>query len=118
MRIVLDELRALCPVADEMVAVGGSSRSALWRTMLANALNIQIIKTNVGQQAGSLGAAAVAAVGAGLWNDFSPIDKVHHINDISKPDSETLAIYESLLPVFRQAAEDQSRLGEALHGLR
>jgi xylulokinase len=117
MRIVLDELRALCPVAEEMVAVGGSSRSALWRTMFANALNIKIIKTNVGQQAGSLGAAAVAAVGAGLWKDFSQIDQVHHINDISKPKPETRAVYESLLQIFRQAAEDQSRLGDALHGV-
>ncbi|MCP4639566.1 MAG: pentose kinase, partial [bacterium] len=48
MRVVLDELRALCPVAEEMVAVGGSSRSAFWRSMFADTLNIQIVKTNVG----------------------------------------------------------------------
>ena len=118
MRIVLDELRALCPVADEMVAVGGSSRSRLWRGIFADALNIRIAKTNIGQQAGSLGAAAVAAVGAGLWTDFSTIDTIHQVNDMSEPNAENRFVYESLLPVFRQAAEAQAQLGDALHALR
>ena len=118
MRIVLDELRALCPVADEMVAVGGSSRSAFWRRMFADALDIRIVKTNVGQEAGSLGPPAVAAVGAGLWEDFSPIDRIHHIEDISTPDAGNRAVYEALLPPFRQAALAQAELGDALHALR
>ena len=117
MRVVLDELRALCPIAEEMVAVGGSSRSAFWRGMFADALDIQIVKTNVGQEAGSLGAAAVAAVGAGLWPDFSQIDRVHHVEDVAEPNPENRAVYESLLPAFRQAAEAQAQLGDVLHGL-
>ncbi len=118
MRIVLDELRALCPVADDMVAVGGSSRSAFWRSIFADALNIRIVKTNVGQEAGSLGAAAVAAVAAGLWTDFSQIDHVHQVEDISQPVAKNKAVYESLLPAFRQAAEAQALLGDSLHTLR
>ncbi len=117
MRIVLDELRALCPVADEMVAVGGSSRSAFWRSIFADALNIRILQTNIGEQAGSLGAAAVAAVGAGLWPDFSQIDQVHQVDDVSEPAAENRAVYESLLPAFRQATEAQAQLGDALHAL-
>ena len=54
-----------------MVVVGGGSRSPLWRQILADALQVDIVKTNVGQEAGALGAAAVAAVAAGLWDDFS-----------------------------------------------
>jgi xylulokinase len=118
MRLVLDELRALCPVADEMVTVGGSSRSALWRSILADALNIRIVKTNIGQEAGSLGAAAVAAVGAGLWPDFAPIDQIHHVDDISEPTADNKTLYESLLPAFRQAAQAQAQLGDALHALQ
>ncbi|MCP4639343.1 MAG: pentose kinase [bacterium] len=117
MRIVLDELRALCPVSKEMIAVGGSSRSTFWRRMFADALDIHIVRTNIGQEAGSLGAAAVAAVGAGLWPDFSPIDQVHRVQDTSEPNAENKAVYESLLPAFRQAAEAQARLGDTLHAL-
>ena len=65
LRLVLDELRRLGKVGSDMVVVGGGSRSPLWRQILADALQVNIVKTNVGQEAGSLGAAAVAAVAAG-----------------------------------------------------
>ena len=72
--------------ADEMVVVGGGSRSPLWRQIFADALEIEIVKTNVGQEAGSLGAAAVAAVACGLWRDFSPDRQVHQIESVLHPD--------------------------------
>jgi len=114
LRLVLDGLRSLCPVCDEMVAVGGSSRSPLWRQILADALRIKIVKTNVGQEAGSLGAAAVAAVGAGLWSDFSPIDPVHALEDVAIPRAPQVAVYEKLLVAFRAAAGWQAQLGDML----
>ncbi len=117
LRLVLDCLRGLCPMCEEMVAVGGSSRSELWRQIFADAWNIRLLKTNVGQQAGSLGAAAVAAVGAGLWDDFTKIDAVHQCEHVAQPVAKHVAIYEKLLPVFREASQQQSRLGDALAAL-
>ncbi|MGB2754756.1 MAG: FGGY-family carbohydrate kinase [Phycisphaerae bacterium] len=117
LRLVLDELRALCDVRDEMVAVGGISRSRLWRQILADALGTRIVKTNIGQEAGSLGAAAVAAVGAGLWPDFGPIERLHEVQDVSTPDPAAAATYEKLLPVFQRVCRDQSRVGDMLAGL-
>ena len=114
LRMVLDELRRLCRVGDEMVAVGGGSKSRLWRQILADALGIRVVKTNVGQEAGSLGAAAVAAVGAGLWQDFSRIDQIHEIEAVATPDPQNATVYEKLLPVFRRACQTQSELGDML----
>jgi xylulokinase len=114
LRQVLDELRRLCPIGNEMVAVGGGSKSRLWRQIFADALGIQVVKTNVGQEAGSLGAAAVAAVGAGLWDDFSRIDAVHQTEAVAQPNPPAVAVYEKLLPVFRQACQTQSDLGDQL----
>ena len=34
----------------------------------------RILKTNIDQDAGALGAAAIAAVGCGLWDSFDRID--------------------------------------------
>ena len=117
LRIVLDELRRLCTIGDEMVAVGGGSKSQLWRQIFADALNVRVVKTNVGQEAGSLGAAAVAAVGAGLWDDFGRIDEVHRVEAVAEPNPEGAAVYEKLLPVFRRACHTQSELGDLLVGL-
>jgi xylulokinase len=117
LRLVLDELRRLGQVGREMVVVGGGSRSTLWRQILADALQVDIIKTNVGQDAGALGAAAVAAVAAGLWDNFDRVDQLHTVEAVTRPDAAGVSVYEKLLPAFRQASLDQARLGESLSAL-
>lgn len=118
LRVALDRLRALTKIGQEMVVVGGGSRSKLWRQMSADIYNIGIVKTNIDQQAAALGAAAVAAVGAGLWADFSPLATIHQAEDACAPDPAAAGQYERLLPVYMQAACDLARLGEAMAGLR
>lgn len=113
-RLMLDALRQLGEVGQEMVVVGGGSRSRLWRQILADTLEIGVLKTNVGQEAGSLGAAAVAAVACGLWPDFRRIDQVHQLESTSRPDPARAAVYRQLLPLFDQARAAQARLGEQL----
>lgn len=117
LRLALDELRHLGGIGNEMVVVGGGSRSAMWRQILADTLEIDIVKTNVGQEAGSLGAAAVAAVGCGLWTDYHRIDEIHQVEAVSRPDPANVRVYRELLPVFQQARIDQGRLGERLASL-
>ena len=117
MRVALDGLRKLGQVGHEMVAVGGGSESRLWRQIFADACNIRIVKTNVGQEAGSLGAAAVAAVGAGLWSDFDKIDQVHQIEHTAEPNPENAKVYDRLLPIFQQVALSQAELGDKLNEL-
>jgi len=114
LRMAIDELRGLCRVCDEMVAVGGGSQSRFWQQIYADAMNIRVVKTNVGQEAGSLGAAAVAAVGAGVWSDFDRIDQVHQVENVAEPIAENTKSYEKLLPIFRHAAQCQADIGDRL----
>jgi xylulokinase len=118
LRLALDELRRLGPVAEQMVVVGGASRSPLWRQIFADTLEIDIVKTNVGQDAGSLGAAAVAAVACGLWPDFSPIHQAHHVESTAHPEPTHVNIYRQRLPIYRQLRTDLARAGDALAALR
>jgi xylulokinase len=112
LRIALDALRQLTDVSDEMLVVGGGSRSALWRQIFADAFNLRILKTNIDQQAAALGAAALAAVGAGLWPDVSIIDRIHHVEQITAPIPENAAIYADLLPLYRLASEYLADIGD------
>jgi xylulokinase len=117
LRLALDVLRGLSPISPEMVVVGGGSRVPLWRRILADVLDITIVKTNIDQQAAALGAMAVAAVGSGLWSDFAHIDEVHEIEDTSPPVPENRALYERLLPIYARAAEHQAEIGGMLASL-
>lgn len=114
LRVTLDELRGLAQIGDEMVVVGGGSQSRLWRQIYADMYRMKIIKTDIDEQAAALGAAAVAAVGTGLWRDFERIDQIHRIQDCMEPVAENTALYEQLLPVFCQAAAYQAELGDRL----
>ena len=67
---VLEVLRRFVPLSGEMLMVGGGSKSRLWRQIFADVYRMDCLKTNVDQEAATLGAAAVAAVGAGLWKRF------------------------------------------------
>ena len=114
LRIALDEIRRLTSVADEMTVVGGISRSKLWRQMLADVYQMKIVKTNIDQQAAALGAAALAAVGTGLWSDFEIIDEIHAVENIAEPIPENSAVYARLLPIYKKAGQMHSEIGDML----
>jgi len=115
LRLALDILRKFCKLQPEMILVGGGSKSKLWRQIFADVYNINIVKTNIGQEAGSLGAAAVAAVGSGLWRDFSKIDDIDQVEEITIPIPKNVSKYEKLLNVFKRAHEYQAEIGDLLH---
>lgn len=72
------------------------------------------VKTNVGQDAASLGAAVVAVVGAGLWKNFNKIDDIHQVVNITKPVPQHNRRYEKLLPIFKYGGEAIAKIGDML----
>ena len=117
LRVALDELRKLTQLSNEMVVVGGGSQSMLWRQIYADVYNMRIIKTSIDQQAAGLGAAALAAVGSGLWPDFEKIDRIHEPEHTAEPIPANNSKYEAMLPVFVQAARYHAELGDMLADL-
>jgi xylulokinase len=111
---VLKVLKQFSNLSDEMVIVGGGSKSKLWRQIFADVFNMNIVKTNIGEDAGSLGAAAIAAIGCGLWKDFSKVDQIHKIQSIAEPDPERHEDYKRLEPVYEMLRNAQAEIGESL----
>ena len=114
LRLRLDLLRRYTRLDDEILFVGGGAKSRFYLGIFADVFNTRILKTNIDQDAGALGAAAIAAVGCGLWESFDKIDEIHKTLEVVEPDKENNARYEKLLPVFELAAEYQARISEAL----
>ncbi len=115
--LVLDVLRGFCTLSEEMLMVGGGSRSSLWRRIFADVYNMRILKTNIDQDAGSLGAAALAALGTGLWRDFKRIDGIHQVQEVTEPIQAHVEKYNKLRPAYEQMRESQAMLGDLLHGI-
>jgi xylulokinase len=110
----LGVLRDLACLEDTMLVVGGCSKSALWRQIFADVYDMDIVQTNVDQGAAALGAMALAAVGSGLWPDFSRLDQIHQVVSITHPIPENRAQYARLIPIYRQAADYHAELGDLL----
>ena len=118
LRLRLDVLKKHCRLQNEMLLVGGgSSKSPLYRRIFADVYNMDILKTNIDQDAAALGAVAVAAVGCGIWKDFSRIDEIHETMETVKPDPVNSSKYEKLLDVFSFASDRQSEISDMLMAL-
>jgi len=105
LRKALDALRQLSQLDEKMTIVGGGSLSPLWRSIYASAFGMNVERTNIGQEAAALGAAALAAVGAGVWSDFSQVDVAVQTDQVVAPEPEAAAKYDALLPAFCRTAE-------------
>jgi xylulokinase len=117
LRLRLDLLRKYTRLEDEILFVGGGAKSRSYLGIFADAFNTRVKKTNVDQDAGALGAAAIAAVGCGLWSDFNKIDGIHKTVEVVEPNAANNLKYEKLLPVFEQATQYQASLSDALKDL-
>lgn len=102
LKIAFDLLHSYHPGINEMLFVGGGAKSLFWMQLFASIYGIPVEKTSVDQEAASLGAAALALKGTGLWSDYSPIDTLHIRENYFNPDYNAQKIYQdTILPRFK-----------------
>jgi xylulokinase len=88
--------------AVEQVRVsGGGAKSRLWRQILADVLNVELVTVNTTEGA-AYGAALLAGVGAGVWPDvdMACAQTIKTENAVA-PNAEDVSRYESLYPHYR-----------------
>ena len=114
LRVALDVLKKYVTVSNNMLIVGGGSKSKIWKQIFADAYGMNIATARVGQDAGSFGAAALAAVGAGLWNDFSRVESVVKDETLLAPIPTNMAFYNHILPTYRKLIDISSDVGDII----
>lgn len=114
MRMALDALARHCALRPDMLIVGGGVRSALWRQIFADVYEMDILETAVGQDAGALGAAALAATGCGLWPGLDAVARAHTVQSRTAPIPENTRKYRRLMPAFQRLAAVQCEIGGLL----
>ena len=112
LRLSLQHLKEKASISDRILFCGGGSKSSFWMQMFADIFRTSIEKTNIDQDAASLGAAAIAARGIGWWKDYSPIAQLHRVEQCYLPDVNAAEQYENLFPIFVHVNEIAADLGE------
>jgi xylulokinase len=86
---------------DQVRVSGGGARSQLWRQILADALDTELVTVNTTEGA-AYGAALLAGVGIDAWTDVdTACDATIHILDRVVPQSSQVERYESFYATYR-----------------
>lgn len=115
--IMYKKLAGLVNLEELILMVGGGSKSTMWRRIFADVFNRPFARANVGQDAASLGAAAIAAVGSGLWDDFQMIEQIIEREDIIYPNMAAVERYHVLLSVYEQTWEQLSAIADLMKSI-
>lgn len=107
-------LQAHTKASPQILFCGGGSKSKFWMQMFADVFDMEVIKTNIDQDAASLGAAAIAARAVGLWKDYTAIPSLHVVETRSKPDPKAHAAYARLQPVFDHISSLLADVGDLM----
>lgn len=114
LRHTLDILRSRVSVQGEMLLCGGGSKSPLWRRIFSDIYNMPVLKTNIDQNAASLGASALAANAVGLWDGYCQISSLHRQEELLYPDPENNKKYERLLLIHKKWMQSLAELGDMM----
>ena len=115
--VLLEFLRNYVSVGENMLIVGGGAKSPLWRQLFADIYGMNVYTAKAAEDAGSFGAACLAAVGAGLWSGFDVIDSMKDADGIVKPDEEAAKFYSSVLKEYKRLLEISSDVGDILKNI-
>ncbi|UOM35414.1 xylulokinase [Acuticoccus sp. I52.16.1] len=92
--------------------VGGGTRSALWRQIIADVTGLTIEVPAEGDA--SFGAALIAGIGAGVFADTDDAAKAIRVDETLQPNAADAAVYDAGFALFREAAQ---ALTPVNHGL-
>ncbi len=82
-------------------ASGGGTKNALWRQILASTLNSELVTVNTTEGA-AFGAALLAGVGAGAWQDiFTACKETIKITGHTSPDPKQVEVYQNSYQIYK-----------------
>ncbi len=101
MRDMLEVIKELGTNVSEIRALGGGAKSPFWRQMMADVFGEEIVILSH-EEGPAMGAAILAGVGAGLFNDFkATADAMVSIAQRIEPNAEAHAQYTERFEIFR-----------------
>jgi xylulokinase len=106
LRTAYQALNELGCKSNHMRIVGGGSQNEYWMQMFADVFDCSISVTSVNQQCAALGAATLAAIGIGFWDDFSVVEKSHHDCVEFNPDERNANKYRQIHDEYKKISDD------------
>jgi xylulokinase len=87
---------------DRIIMAGGGARSRLWQQIVADVFSLPVQRLEQGEQS-AWGAALLAGGGIGLFDPQSTAQAWARYSPPIEPDGQRHALYQTLMPLFRDA---------------
>ena len=84
--IILDIFRTQTPIR-EITVIGGGAKGEVWRRIMADVYQADIVRPNYLEEATSMGAAIIGGVGCGVFKSFDVADRFIEVVDRTKPNA-------------------------------
>ncbi len=114
LRTILGAFRIQGARIDGLRVIGGGARSALWRQILADVLDVPLLRPRLAAEATALGAAIAAGVGVGLLPDYGAATDWVAVGPGETPRQAAVDDYDELYPLFVAAYEALAPLFESM----
>lgn len=105
LKVALDELGKEAEINDGMLIVGGGAKSPFWMQLFADIYGLDVVNSESGENAGSLGAMATAAIGTGLWEDYSKLKEINKPTQVFVKQGEAVEVYAKLFAIYKQISD-------------
>lgn len=100
--IILDIFRTQTPIR-EITVIGGGAKGEVWRRIMADVYQADIIRPNFLEEATSMGAAIIGGVGCGAFKSFDVADRFIQTVDRTKPDAAHAEVYAEAKKLFNES---------------
>lgn len=103
-RNILESIMETGAEMNEIITVtGGASKSPEWCQIIADVFQRKICTLNVPDSA-IIGAAGIAAVGAGLYGSLEEmVEHMVHFGQVIEPERENAPVYDAMFSIYRDA---------------
>ena len=81
---------------EELLLIGGAARSNQWQKSIADIFQVKVLVPEYLEEANSMGAAVIAGVGAGIFEDFTAIQRFIKVREQVDAEKENKQVYEKL----------------------
>jgi xylulokinase len=114
-RWILEAMEKNIPYRDSIRFVGGGAKSKVGCQIMADILKRRVETVENTQNVGTVGATVVAAIGLGLFKNFSEVKDHIPVVKVYEPDLERSPMYDRMFDVFSRLYEANKKLFHTLN---
>ena len=100
---ILRKIIELDVKVDKIVLIGGGGKSRLWQQILADIFQKELLIPENTEAGTGIGAAIIAGVGTGIFDNYGCSRRFLRISDSVLPDPEKKQVYARKQRIFEQA---------------